>query len=121
MMDVPAEIVVTGRNVAVSNHYRSYIADKLARLEHFNRHILRHDVELNREQNPRQSKSSLRVAITSRGKGPTVRAEAHGADAHAVLDAAVGMLAGQLRRDHDRQQVHHHHRHQRMATGAGRA
>jgi ribosomal subunit interface protein len=120
MMDVPAEIVVTGRNVAVSNHYRSYIADKLARLEHFNRHILRHDVELNREQNPRQSKSSLRVAITSRGKGPTVRAEAHGADAHAVLDAAVGMLAGQLRRDHDRQQVHHY-RHQRMATGAGRA
>jgi ribosomal subunit interface protein len=118
-MDVPAEIVVTGRNVAVSNHYRSYIADKLAHLEHFNRHIIRYDVELNHEQNPRQSKSPLRVAITSRGKGSTVRAEARGAGSHAVLDAAVGRLEGQLRRAHDRHQVHHY-RHQRMATESGR-
>ncbi|MEN3266586.1 ribosome-associated translation inhibitor RaiA [Pseudonocardia sp.] len=120
MMDVPADIVVTGRNVIVSLHYRSYIADKLAHLEHFSRHIIRYDVELNHEQNPRQSKSSQRVTITSRGKGSSVRAEAHGADAHAVLDAAVGRLEGQLRRNHDRHQVHHY-RHQRMSVGPGRA
>jgi ribosomal subunit interface protein len=120
MMNAPAEIVVTGRNITVSSYYRSYIADKLAHLEHFNRHIIRFDVELNHEPNPRQAKSPLQVVITSRGKGPTVRAEARGAGAHAALDLAVGRLEGQLRRDHDRHQVHHY-RHQRMATGTGRA
>lgn len=119
MMGVPAEIVVTGRNIDVSNRYRSHVAAKLAHLELVNRHAVRYDVELNHEQNPRQSKSPLRVAITSRGKGLTVRAEARGAGAHAVLDAAICRLEGQLRRDHDRHQVHHY-RHQRMATDAGR-
>jgi ribosomal subunit interface protein len=119
-MNAPAEIVVTGRNMAVSSFNRSYIADKLAHLGHLNRHIIRFDVELNHEPNPRQSKSPLRAVITSRGKGPTVRAEARGAGAHAALDAAVGRLEGQLRRDHDRHQVHHY-RHRRMTTGTGRA
>jgi ribosomal subunit interface protein len=119
-MNAPAEIVVTGRNIAVSSYHRSYIADKLARLQYLNRHITRFDVELNHEPNPRQSKSPLQVVISSRGKGPSMRAEARGAGAHAALDAAVGRMEGQLRRDHDRQQVHHY-RHRRMATGTGRA
>ena len=119
MMESPAEIVVTGRNVHLSDHYRSHIAEKLAHLEHFNRRIVRYDVELNHEQNPRQSKSAQRVAITSRGRGPTVRAEACGPDAHAALDAAVGRLEAQMRRSHDRHQVHHY-RHRRTTTAADR-
>ena len=119
MMDVSAEIVVTGRNVDVSDHYRSYVADKLAHLEHFDRHTIRYDIELSQEQNPRQSKLPLRVAITRRGKGPAVHAEARGVALRAVLDAAVGRLEGQLQRDHDRHQVHHY-RHQRMTVDPGR-
>jgi ribosomal subunit interface protein len=120
MMESPAEIVVTGHNVDVSDHYRSHIADKLAHLEHFNQRIVRFDVELNHEQNPRQSKSSRRVVITGRGKGTAVRAEACGADAHAALDAAVSRLESQLRRSHDRHQVHHY-RHQRATSAPVRA
>ncbi len=120
MMNTQVEIVVTGRNVDVSYRYRSYVDGKMANLEHLNRHIVRYDVELTHERNPRQSKSSQRVAITGRGKGSTVRAEARGTDLHAALDAAVGRLEGQLRRSHDRHLVHHY-RHQRMATGRGRA
>lgn len=119
-MGAPVEIVVTGRNGDVSGYQRSRVAEKLAHLEHVNSHIVRYDVELAHEQNPRQSKSSQRVAITGRGKGSTVRAEARGADMHAALDAAVGRLEGQLRRSHDRHQVHHY-RHHRMAVERGRS
>jgi hypothetical protein len=40
--------------------------------------MIRYDVELDHENNPRQSKASQRVAILGHGKGRTVRAEARG-------------------------------------------
>jgi ribosomal subunit interface protein len=113
-MDAAVEIVVTGRNVDVSDRYRLLITQKLARLERYNENINRYDVELNHENNPCQSKASQRVAIAGHGKGPPVRAEARGPDFHTALDAAVGKLEARLRRSHDRRRVHHD-RHQRMA------
>jgi ribosomal subunit interface protein len=68
---------------------------------------MRYDVELDHENNPRQSKASQRAAILGHGKGGTVRAEAHGPDLHAALDAAVAKLEAQLRRNHDRGREHH--------------
>jgi ribosomal subunit interface protein len=117
-MDARIEIVVTGRNVEVSEYHRSYVTAKLVSLEHFNRHVIRYEVELDHEQNPRQAKSSQRATITGYGKGRTVRAEAREADFHTALDAAVGKLEGQLRRGHDRHQVHHY-RHEQMTTEPG--
>jgi ribosomal subunit interface protein len=113
-MDATVEIVVTGRNVDISDHYRLLITQKLARLERYNENVSRYDVELNHENNPRQSKASQRVAIAGHRKDRTVRAEARGPDFHTALDAAVGKLEARLRRRHDRRRVHHD-RHQRMA------
>jgi len=101
------DIVMTGRNVDVPAHYRVHVTDKLAHLERYNSHIIRYDVELDHEKNPRQSKACQRVEITGRGKGPTVRAEACGPDFYTALDAAVGTLEARLRRSHDRRRVHH--------------
>jgi ribosomal subunit interface protein len=101
-----AEIVVTGRNVDVSAHYRVYVAEKFSRLERYNSHVVRYDVVLDQEKNPRQSKVSRRVEITGRGKGPTVRGEADGPSFHSALGAALGKLEQRLRRSHDRR-VHH--------------
>ena len=84
-VSLAAEIVVTGRNVDVSAHYRVHVAEKLARLERYNSHVVRYDVVLDHEKNPRQSKVSRRVEITGRGKGPTVRGEAYGPDFHSAL------------------------------------
>jgi ribosomal subunit interface protein len=102
-----AEIVVTGRNVAVSAHYRAHVAEKLVRLVRYSNHVVRYDVVLDHESNPRQSKVCQRVEITGRGKGPTVRGEAYGPDFHSALNAAVGKLEERLRRSHDRLRVHH--------------
>jgi ribosomal subunit interface protein len=101
------DIVMTGRNVDVPAHYRAHVTDKLAHLQRYTSHPIRYDIELDHENNPRQSKTCQRVEITGKGKGPTVRAEACGPDFYTALDAAVAKLAALLRRSHDRRRVHH--------------
>ena len=103
------EIVVRGRNVEVPEHYRQHVEDKVGQLERFDGKLkmLRMDVELFHEKNPRQSANCQRVEITLRGKGPVVRAEACGPDFYAALDLAAGKLENRLRRAADRRRVHH--------------
>ena len=103
------EIVVRGRNVEVPEHYRQHVEDKVGQLERFEGKLkmLRMDVELFHEKNPRQSAHCQRVEITLRGKGPVVRAEADGADFYEALDLATGKLESRLRRAADRRRVHH--------------
>jgi len=101
------DIVVKGRNVEVPEHYRTHVADKLSRLERYDRKVIRYDVELFHEPNRRQHKVCQRVEITGRGKGPAVRAEACAGDFYAALDGAVAKLENRLRRLHDRRRVHY--------------
>jgi ribosomal subunit interface protein len=101
------DIVVKGRNVEVPEHYRVHVEDKLARLERYDRKVIRFDVELFHEPNRRQAKNCQRVEITGMGRGPAVRAEACAGDFYAALDAAVTKLENRLRRLHDRRRVHY--------------
>ena len=101
------DIVVKGRNVEVPDHYRVHVADKLARLERYDKKVIRFDVELFHEPNRRQSKNCQRVEITAKGRGPVVRAEACAGDFYGALDCAVTKLENRLRKMHDRRRVHH--------------
>lgn len=100
------EIVVTGRNVEVPDHFREHIAEKVARLERYDHKIVGLEVELFHERNRRQSKSCQRVEITGRGGlGAVARAEACAQDFYAALDAAVAKLEARMRRSHDRRRI----------------
>jgi ribosomal subunit interface protein len=101
------DIVVKGRNVEVPDHYREHVAGKLAPSERLDSRVIRIDVELMHEKNPRQSDRCQRVEITCYSKGPVIRAEASAADFYAALDAAVLKLEARLRKAHDRRRVHH--------------
>ncbi len=101
------DIVVKGRNVEVPDHYREHVAQKLAPSERLDSRLIRFDVELAHEKNPRQSDRCQRVEITCYSKGPIIRAEASAADFYAALDAAVLRLEARLRKAHDRRRVHH--------------
>ncbi|MEU4801860.1 ribosome-associated translation inhibitor RaiA [Actinosynnema sp. NPDC023587] len=101
------DIVVKGRNVEVPDHYRVHVVEKLARLERYDRKVIRFDVELFHEPNRRQSKNCQRVEITGNGRGPVIRSEACAGDFYAALDSAVSKLESRLRRSHDRRRVHH--------------
>jgi ribosomal subunit interface protein len=101
------EIVVRGRNVEVPDHFRTHVEDKVGQLERFDTKVIRIDVELFHEKNPRQSSSCQRIEITMRGKGPVARAEASAPDFYAALELAASKLENRMRRANDRRRVHH--------------
>ena len=100
------DIVVKGRNVEVPDHYRVHVADKLTKVERYDQKLIRADVELFHERNPRQSDICQRVEITVLTRGPVIRAEACAKDFYAALDAAITKLDTRLRRAADRRRVH---------------
>jgi ribosomal subunit interface protein len=101
------DIVVTGRNVEVPEHFRVHVSDKMASVERYNGKVVRYEVVLYHEKNPKLAKVCQRVEITGKGGGSTVRAEASAPDFHAALDGAMDKLEGRLRRLHDRRTVHY--------------
>jgi ribosomal subunit interface protein len=101
------DIVVTGRNVEVPEHFRVHVSDKITSAERLDSKAIRYEVVLYHEKNPRLAKVCQRVEITGKGSGSTVRAEASGPDFHAALEGAMGKLEERLRRLHDRRKVHH--------------
>jgi ribosomal subunit interface protein len=102
-----AEVVVTGRNVEVPDHFRIYVAEKLSRLERFDRTLYLFDVELDHERNRRQRKNCQHVEITARGRGPVVRGSGCADSFYAALESAVGKLESRLRRSKDRRKIHY--------------
>ncbi|SEH90671.1 ribosomal subunit interface protein [Mycolicibacterium rutilum] len=102
-----AEVAVTGRNVEIPDHFRTYVAEKLSRLERFDRTIYLFDVELDHERNRRQRKNCQHVEITARGRGPVVRGEACADSFYAAFESAVSKLENRLRRSKDRRKIHY--------------
>lgn len=102
-----AEVVVKGRNVEIPDHFRTYVSEKLARLERFDRTIYMFDVELDHERNRRQRKNCQHVEITARGRGPVVRGEACADSFYAALESATAKLEARLRRHKDRRKIHY--------------
>src|SRR5258706_10562532 len=102
-----AEVVVKGRNVEIPDHFRTYVSEKLSRLERFDRTIYLFDVELDHEKNRRQRKNCQHVEVTARGRGPVVRGEACADSFYAALESAVCKLENRLRRSKDRRKIHY--------------
>ena len=101
------EVVVTGRHCEITDRFRSHVEEKLARLEKHDHRIIRVQVEVECERNPRQADRAVRVELTAFSKGPVIRAEACAADKMAALDLALDKMASQMRRAADRRRVHH--------------
>jgi ribosomal subunit interface protein len=101
------DVVVTGRHCEVSERFRDHVAEKLARLEKHDHRIMRVQVEVEQERNPRQHDRAVRVELTAFSKGPVIRAEAAAEDKMGALDLAMDKMAAQMRRAADRRRVHH--------------
>ena len=70
--------------------------------------MIRVDVEVSAERNPRQSGRRERVELTILSRGPTIRAEAAADDRFAALDRALARLEERLRRSADRRKEARH-------------
>ena len=100
------DVTVRGRNVEVPDHFRQHVTEKIERVERYDHRIIRVDVELYHEPNPRQAASCQRVEVTCATRGPVVRGEACASDFYRALDAAVTKLDSRMRRAADRRRVH---------------
>jgi ribosomal subunit interface protein len=101
------DVVVKGRHCEISDSFRDHVEEKLSRLEKHDHRVIRLDVEVDMERNPRQQDRCVRVELTAFSKGPVIRAEACADDKRAALDVAVDKMAAQMRRAADRRRVHH--------------
>ncbi len=100
------DVVVKSRHCSVSEGFRSYVDEKITRLEKLDDRAIRVEVELSAERNKRQHDHASRVEITLRSKGPVVRAEAAAEEKTAAFDLALDRLMAQLRKAADRKRVH---------------
>ncbi|HEY5821648.1 MAG TPA: ribosome-associated translation inhibitor RaiA [Propionibacteriaceae bacterium] len=100
------DVVVKSRHCNVSDQFRSYVDEKINRLEKLDDRVIRVEVEVSAERNRRQHDQASRVEITLRTKGPVVRAEAAAEDKPAAFDLAFDKLMAQLRKAADRKRVH---------------
>ncbi len=100
------DIVLNSRHCELTERFREHVEEKLARLEKHDHRVIRVEVEVEQERNPRQSDRAVRVELTAFSKGPVIRAEAAAEDKLAALDLALDRMAAQMRRAADRRRVH---------------
>ncbi|OMH35166.1 ribosome hibernation-promoting factor, HPF/YfiA family [Tersicoccus sp. Bi-70] len=92
---------IYGRNVTVSDRYREYAEEKIAKIEPLVEK--KHRLEAKVTKQP----SEVIIELTVLGLKPVIRAEAASEDKFAAFDAAARKLAERLRRARDRKKVHH--------------
>jgi len=100
------DVVVKSRHCSLSDQFRSYVDEKISRLEKLDDRVIRVEVEVSAERNKRQHDQASRVEITLRTKGPVVRSEAAAEDKLPAFDLALDKLMAQLRKAADRKRVH---------------
>ncbi|MGA9747595.1 MAG: ribosome-associated translation inhibitor RaiA [Nocardioides sp.] len=101
------DIVLKSRHLELTDRFRDHVEEKLARLEKHDHRVIRVEVEVDKERNPRQADRAIRVELTAFSKGPVIRSEAAAEDKVSALDQAVEKMASQMRRAADRRRVHH--------------
>jgi ribosomal subunit interface protein len=101
------EIIFKGRQTDVPARFREYATAKLSKFGKLDQKVMRIDVEILVERNPRQASQKERVELTIVSRGPAIRAEAAAEDRLAALDLALAKLDSRLRRALDRRKSHH--------------
>lgn len=99
-------ITVRGRHTEVNDRFRRHVDNKLAKIERLDQKVIRVDVEVSEERNPRLADQRERVELTIRSRGPVIRAEAAADDRYGALDLALDKLEARLRRGSERRKGH---------------
>lgn len=93
-----AQVIITGRNVEVPQHFADRINNKLAKIERLDPTVTSFHVELQHERNPRRDSESDRIQITATGRNHLARAEAKEDSFYAALETALAKMERSLRK-----------------------
>ena len=86
------QVIITGRNLEITDAIRNYINKKMGKLERFKQEIIKAEVVLEVQRNWRK------VEVTLKGDGFLARGEKRANDMYASIDAVVNKLKKQLKR-----------------------
>ena len=102
-------LILSGRGVELDEPLRRYATEKLTRAQRFFDRIIKMEVELRHERNPRV-KDPDRVEITVKTPRETLRVHGEGLDHFAAIDVASDRLEAQLKKHKDRllSRAHNH-------------
>jgi ribosomal subunit interface protein len=101
------DIIFKSRHTEVQERFKKHATTKLTKVGKLDQRVLRVDVEITAERNPRQADRKERVELTVTSKGPAIRAEAAAEDRFAALDMAFAKLEARMRRALDRRKARH--------------
>jgi ribosomal subunit interface protein len=103
------DITLIGRNVGITEQFRSYAEEKADRVSGLAERALALEIRLCRHHETNGTAGDDRVEMTLIGPGPVIRAEAGGVDKFAAFDSALAKLMERIRRAKDRKKVHRGH------------
>ena len=101
-------LILSGRGVELDDSLRKYATEKLTRVERFFDRIIKMEVELRHERNPRV-KDPDRVEVTVKTPRQTLRVHGEGLDHFAAIDVAADRLEAQIKKVKERLKDHHNH------------
>lgn len=96
------ELLITGKNMNVSDRTDKYVREKLGRLDRHLSEPVEARVELSTENTKNVNQRQI-VQVTLFKNGTIIRAEERSADLRAAVDAVVDKLDKQIRRYKDKQ------------------
>jgi putative sigma-54 modulation protein len=92
------QVIVTGRNLEITEPIREFINKKMRKLERFKQEIIKAEVVLELQRNWRKAE------VTLKGDGFLARGEKRANDIYAAIDAVVNKLEKQLKRFKEKSQ-----------------
>lgn len=101
------EVIITAKNLTVSDRFRDYVADRARKVEQLAHRVQNLTIKVTRHDHSRTSGPEDQVELTVFEPGHVIRAEAHASDKFAAFDIALGKLSERLRRANDKRKVHH--------------
>jgi putative sigma-54 modulation protein len=101
-------LILSARGVDLDDSLRSYATEKLTRVQRFFDRIIKMEIELLHEKNPRVGNPE-RVEVTVKTAVQTLRVHGEGTDHFAAIDVATDRLEMQIKKIKERLVDHHNH------------
>lgn len=113
------QMIVKGKNLEMTKALRTYAEDKVRRLERYLDRVIKAEIELFVEKNPKIANSQC-VEVTVFTSGPIIRARECAADMYQAIDLVYEKLERQVKKLHgrriDRSHNTRHNHSARLAT-----
>ncbi len=110
------ELIISAKNLTVSDRFRDYVSDKAGKVEQFSHRPQELNIKVTRYDHSKSAGQEDQVELTVYEPGHVVRAEARADDKFAAFDMAFGKLLERLRRYADRHKIHRGGRHKHIGT-----